>query len=177
MFQLLKPPHYSAPPPPPPPPQFSRATTSQLIKWFSNFREFYYIQMEKFARQALTEGVNDASHLQVSRNGELFRALNLHYNKSNEFRVSCCCCCCCLFLKLLRPLNRLLVRLADAVAPLLVFWRHFRCRVTPEREEKCHVCRRCQQQRKWLMLERKFRSSENRKQKRRAPSSSQLGVV
>jgi len=68
--------------------KFTRATTSQLIKWFSNFREFYYIQMEKFARQALTEGITDSSLLCVSRNGELFRALNLHYNKSNEFRVA-----------------------------------------------------------------------------------------
>ena len=25
--------------------QFNRATTSQLIKWFSNFREFFYIQV------------------------------------------------------------------------------------------------------------------------------------
>ena len=68
--------------------QFTRATTSQLIKWFSNFREFYYIQMEKFARQALSEGIDDINHIQVSRGSELFRALNLHYNKSNEFRVS-----------------------------------------------------------------------------------------
>nr|XP_023992511.1 prospero homeobox protein 1-like [Salvelinus alpinus] len=38
--------------------QLTRCITSQLIKWFSNFREFYYIQMEKFARQARVEGVN-----------------------------------------------------------------------------------------------------------------------
>merc|ERR1712136_450457 len=45
------------------------------------------IQMEKFARQALSEGIDDINHIQVSRGSELFRALNLHYNKSNEFRV------------------------------------------------------------------------------------------
>ncbi|KAM6273866.1 prospero homeobox protein 2 [Porphyrio hochstetteri] len=67
--------------------QFSRCTSSQLIKWFSNFREFYYIQVEKFARQALLEGVTDAAALRVSRDSELFRALNMHYNKSNDFEV------------------------------------------------------------------------------------------
>ncbi|KAM3669936.1 prospero homeobox protein 2 [Ammospiza maritima maritima] len=67
--------------------QFSRCITSQLIKWFSNFREFYYIQVEKFARQALLEGVVDACSLQVSRDSELFRALNMHYNKGNDFEV------------------------------------------------------------------------------------------
>ncbi|NXE37162.1 PROX1 protein, partial [Ptilorrhoa leucosticta] len=67
--------------------QFSRCITSQLIKWFSNFREFYYIQVEKFARQALLEGVVDACTLQVSRDSELFRALNMHYNKGNDFEV------------------------------------------------------------------------------------------
>ncbi|KFP60996.1 Prospero homeobox protein 1, partial [Cariama cristata] len=67
--------------------QFSRCITSQLIKWFSNFREFYYIQVEKFARQALLEGITDAGTLQVSRDSELFRALNMHYNKGNDFEV------------------------------------------------------------------------------------------
>ncbi|XP_034623852.1 prospero homeobox protein 2-like [Trachemys scripta elegans] len=67
--------------------QFNRCITSQLIKWFSNFREFYYIQMEKFARQAILEEVTDSKHLMVSRDSELFRALNMHYNKGNDFEV------------------------------------------------------------------------------------------
>ncbi|NXJ06606.1 PROX2 protein, partial [Odontophorus gujanensis] len=67
--------------------QFSRCINSQLIKWFSNFREFYYIQVEKFARQALLEGVAEAAALRVSRDSELFRALNMHYNKGNDFQV------------------------------------------------------------------------------------------
>ncbi|XP_069552785.1 prospero homeobox protein 1-like [Brachyistius frenatus] len=67
--------------------QFTRCITSQLIKWFSNFREFYYIQMEKFARHALMEGVADARGLTVGRESELFRALNVHYNKANDFQV------------------------------------------------------------------------------------------
>merc|ERR1712127_785046 len=41
--------------------KFNRATTSQLIKWFSNFREFFYIQIEKYARHALSEGIESAA--------------------------------------------------------------------------------------------------------------------
>ncbi|XP_051579245.1 prospero homeobox protein 1-like [Myxocyprinus asiaticus] len=67
--------------------KFNRCITSQLIKWFSNFREFYYIQMEKFARQAIIDGVNDVKDISVSRESELFRALNMHYNKANDFQV------------------------------------------------------------------------------------------
>ncbi|CAG10630.1 unnamed protein product, partial [Tetraodon nigroviridis] len=68
-------------------PAFNRCITSQLIKWFSNFREFYYIQMEKFARQAIADGVSDVKDITVSRDSELFRALNMHYNKANDFHV------------------------------------------------------------------------------------------
>ncbi|XP_071384120.1 prospero homeobox protein 1-like [Centroberyx affinis] len=67
--------------------QFTRCITSQLIKWFSNFREFYYIQMEKFARHAILEGAADVMDLTVGRESELFRALNMHYNKANDFQV------------------------------------------------------------------------------------------
>ncbi|XP_029114508.1 prospero homeobox protein 1a [Scleropages formosus] len=67
--------------------KFNRCITSQLIKWFSNFREFYYIQMEKFARQAINDGVTASEELSVSRDCELYRALNMHYNKANDFEV------------------------------------------------------------------------------------------
>ncbi|XP_061900520.1 prospero homeobox protein 1-like [Entelurus aequoreus] len=67
--------------------QLTRCITSQLIKWFSNFREFYYIQMEKFARHAVTGGPADDRALSVGRESELFRALNMHYNKGNDFQV------------------------------------------------------------------------------------------
>ncbi|XP_076835407.1 prospero homeobox protein 2 isoform X2 [Brachyhypopomus gauderio] len=67
--------------------KFNRCITSQLIKWFSNFREFYYIQMEKFARQAIVDGVSDVKDMSVSRDSELFRALNMHYNKANDFQI------------------------------------------------------------------------------------------
>lgn len=61
-----------------------------MIKWFSNFREFYYIQMEKSARQAISDGVTNAQTLAVFRDSELFRTLNMHYNKGNDFEVSTC---------------------------------------------------------------------------------------
>ncbi|XP_034435080.1 prospero homeobox protein 1-like [Hippoglossus hippoglossus] len=67
--------------------QFTRCITSQLIKWFSNFREFYYIQIEKFARHALVDGVADVRALTVGRESELFRALKVHYNKASDFQV------------------------------------------------------------------------------------------
>ncbi|XP_046935817.1 prospero homeobox protein 2 isoform X2 [Lynx rufus] len=70
--------------------KFNRCITSQMIKWFSNFREFYYIQMEKFARQAISDGVTNPKTLVVLRDSELFRALNMHYNKGNDFEVPDC---------------------------------------------------------------------------------------
>ncbi|EHB15430.1 Prospero homeobox protein 2 [Heterocephalus glaber] len=71
-------------------PRFNRCITSQMIKWFSNFREFYYIQMEKFARQAISDGVTNPKMLVVLRNSELFRALSMHYNKGSDFEVPDC---------------------------------------------------------------------------------------
>ncbi|KAG9336297.1 hypothetical protein JZ751_002644 [Albula glossodonta] len=68
--------------------KFNRCITSQLIKWFSNFREFYYIQMEKFARQAINDGATGTEELSVSRDSELYRALNMHYNKANDFELT-----------------------------------------------------------------------------------------
>lgn len=44
--------------------------------------------MEKFARQAINDGVTGAEEMSVSRDCELFRALNMHYNKANDFEVS-----------------------------------------------------------------------------------------
>uniref|UniRef100_A0A4W2GVT9 Prospero homeobox 2 n=1 Tax=Bos indicus x Bos taurus TaxID=30522 RepID=A0A4W2GVT9_BOBOX len=70
--------------------KFNRCITSQMIKWFSNFREFYYIQMEKFARQAISDGVTNPKMLVILRDSELFRALNMHYNKGNDFEVPDC---------------------------------------------------------------------------------------
>ncbi|KAK6999709.1 homeobox protein prospero 1, partial [Biomphalaria glabrata] len=49
--------------------------------------EFFYIQMEKYARQALAEGCKHAEDLVVTTDSELFRHLNLHYNRNNQIEV------------------------------------------------------------------------------------------
>jgi len=67
--------------------RFNRATTSQFIKWFSNFREFFYIHIEKVARQVISEGLKTPEELVLSRDSEIIRSLNNHYNKSNQFEV------------------------------------------------------------------------------------------
>ncbi|KAE8279006.1 Prospero homeobox protein 1 Homeobox prospero-like protein PROX1 [Larimichthys crocea] len=75
--------------------KFNRCVTSQMIKWFSNFREFFYIQMERFARQAVREALaregtprlGREAQLRVGRDTELYRILNMHYNKSNVYQV------------------------------------------------------------------------------------------
>ncbi|XP_026209238.1 prospero homeobox 3 isoform X2 [Anabas testudineus] len=75
--------------------KFNRCVTSQMIKWFSNFREFFYIQMERFARQAVRESLTRDgapclgrdNQLRVGRDTELYRILNMHYNKSNVYQV------------------------------------------------------------------------------------------
>ena len=51
------------------------------------FREFFYIQMEKYARQALQEGVKDERELLVNDDHELYRVLNVHYNRNNHIEV------------------------------------------------------------------------------------------
>ena len=51
-------------------------------------REFYYIQMEKYARQAIAEGVKNAEDIVVNSDSEIYRVLNLHYNRNNQIEVS-----------------------------------------------------------------------------------------
>ena len=43
--------------------------------------------MEKYARQALSEGIKAAEDLHVTDDCELLRVLNLHYNRSNHITV------------------------------------------------------------------------------------------
>jgi Homeo-prospero domain len=50
-------------------------------------REFYYIQMEKYARQAVSEGVKAYEQISVSIESEIYRVLNLHYNRNNHIEV------------------------------------------------------------------------------------------
>ncbi|XP_070498161.1 homeobox protein prospero isoform X5 [Chironomus tepperi] len=67
--------------------KFNKNNTAQLVKWFSNFREFYYIQMEKYARQNVTEGVKSVDDIHISGDSEIYRVLNLHYNRNNHIEV------------------------------------------------------------------------------------------
>ena len=43
--------------------------------------------MEKYARQALSEGIKNAEDIRVSLDSELYRVLNLHYNRNNHIEV------------------------------------------------------------------------------------------
>lgn len=57
------------------------------VSFFYRFREFYYIQMEKYARQAVSEGVKNVEDLRVGGDSEIYRVLNLHYNRNNHIEV------------------------------------------------------------------------------------------
>lgn len=50
-------------------------------------REFYYIQMEKYARQNVTEGVKSVDDIHINGDSEIYRVLNLHYNRNNHIEV------------------------------------------------------------------------------------------
>jgi hypothetical protein len=43
--------------------------------------------MEKYARQALSEGVKSDSELHVTEDAELYRVINVHYNRNNHIEV------------------------------------------------------------------------------------------
>lgn len=60
----------------------------QIISTFFFIRrEFYYIQMEKYARQAVSEGVKCVDDIHISMDSEIYRVLNLHYNRNNHIEV------------------------------------------------------------------------------------------
>ena len=50
-------------------------------------REFFYIQIEKYARQYLAEGLISCDDVHIDEDSELFRVLNLHYNRNNQLEV------------------------------------------------------------------------------------------
>ena len=54
-------------------------------------REFYYIQMEKYARQGISEGLKNQDDLIVSTDTEIYRVLSLHYNRNNQIEVRLLC--------------------------------------------------------------------------------------
>ena len=43
--------------------------------------------MEKYSRQLLSEGLLNAEDIHISPDSELFRVLNLHYNRNNHIEV------------------------------------------------------------------------------------------
>jgi len=43
--------------------------------------------MEKYARQALSEGVKSDTELHVTEESELYRVINVHYNRNNHIEV------------------------------------------------------------------------------------------
>lgn len=43
--------------------------------------------MEKYARQAVSEGVKTVEDIHVSMDSEIYRVLNLHYNRNNHIEV------------------------------------------------------------------------------------------
>lgn len=63
-------------------------THVSMSHFFYPCREFYYIQMEKYARQAVSEGITRAEDIEVTMDSELLRVLNLHYNRNNHIEVS-----------------------------------------------------------------------------------------
>lgn len=44
--------------------------------------------MEKYARQALSEGIKNPEDIHVNMDSELYRVINLHYNRNNHIEVS-----------------------------------------------------------------------------------------
>ncbi|GMR42270.1 hypothetical protein PMAYCL1PPCAC_12465, partial [Pristionchus mayeri] len=67
--------------------QFRKKSSGQLVKWFSNFREFYYNQMEKYAKEAVAKGIRNREDITVTRDSEIFKQLNQHYNRNNHFEA------------------------------------------------------------------------------------------
>lgn len=43
--------------------------------------------MEKYARQAVSEGLKNVDELRVGGDSEIYRVLNLHYNRNNHLEV------------------------------------------------------------------------------------------
>jgi hypothetical protein len=43
--------------------------------------------MEKYARQTMSEGIKSPEDIHVTQDSELYRVLNLHYNRNNHIEV------------------------------------------------------------------------------------------
>lgn len=44
--------------------------------------------MEKYARQSVSEGMKNVDDIHVGNDSEIYRVLNLHYNRNNHIEVS-----------------------------------------------------------------------------------------
>ena len=51
------------------------------------FREFFYMQMEKYAKQAIAEGIRNRGDIFVKVDSEIYKQLNQHYNRNNVIQV------------------------------------------------------------------------------------------
>uniref|UniRef100_A0A0R3THN2 Prospero domain-containing protein n=1 Tax=Rodentolepis nana TaxID=102285 RepID=A0A0R3THN2_RODNA len=67
--------------------EFQKQNTAQLVKWFSNFREFYYNTIDKMARQAISQGIREPLELTVTTDSEIYRTLVQHYNRNQQIEV------------------------------------------------------------------------------------------
>lgn len=47
--------------------------------------------MEKYARQAVSEGLQRSEDIHVNKDSEIYRVLNLHYNRNNHIEVNIIC--------------------------------------------------------------------------------------
>ncbi|RLW06873.1 hypothetical protein DV515_00004025 [Chloebia gouldiae] len=61
---------------------YTRYPSSNMLKTY-----FSDVKMEKYARQAINDGVTSTEELSITRDCELYRALNMHYNKANDFEL------------------------------------------------------------------------------------------
>ncbi|VDK76878.1 unnamed protein product [Gongylonema pulchrum] len=49
--------------------------------------EFFYNQMDKYARNYLAEGVKNKEDIIVTPDSEIYKNLNQHYNRNNHIQV------------------------------------------------------------------------------------------
>ncbi|EDS41185.1 homeobox protein prospero/prox-1 [Culex quinquefasciatus] len=68
-------------------PEFQARLIRDLVSGWDEQREFYYIQMEKYARQSVSEGMKNVDDIHVGNDSEIYRVLNLHYNRNNHIEV------------------------------------------------------------------------------------------
>ncbi|VUZ48588.1 unnamed protein product [Hymenolepis diminuta] len=67
--------------------KFNRYNTAQLVKWFSNFREYFYINIERYVRTLIAEGVPSSECIRITPKHALYRTLIGHYNRGIENEI------------------------------------------------------------------------------------------